>query len=143
MLPATVWFAPPPPPATTRKSIDALFGTVAEFDEELCGLVPFALVEETLNVYEADPVNCPSVNVYEVELVVAAVRGVSGVVPLRYGVIVIAERFLPPVLPNVHVTVTSLEFPDAVAVPIVGACGAVVGVTGLALTVLVEFPLLF
>jgi hypothetical protein len=61
--------------------------------------------------------------VYEVELVVAAVRGVSAVVPLRNGVIVIAERALPPFAPLVQVTVNSFAELDAVAVPIVGACG--------------------
>jgi hypothetical protein len=71
------------------------------------------------------------------------VREVSAVVPLRNGVMVIAERFLPPLFPNVQVTVTSLETPDAVAVPIVGAWGKVVGVTGLAVAVLVEVPLPF
>jgi len=54
-----------------------------------------------------------------VELVVAAIRGVSAVIPFKYGVIVIDVRFLPPLLPNVQVTVTF--DPDVVAVPIVGA----------------------
>jgi hypothetical protein len=47
------------------------------------------------------------VNVYDVELVVAAVREVSAVVPFKNGVIVMAVNALPPLLLRVHVTVIS------------------------------------
>ena len=80
---------------------------------------------------------------YDVELVVAAVRAVSAVVPLRNGVMVIALSAFPPFDPLVQVTVTSLADVDAVAVPIVGTCGRVVGVTAAAFGVLTVVPKLF
>ena len=74
---------------------------------------------------------------------VAAVCEVCAVVPLRNGVIVIDERFLPPLFPSVQVTVTSVVYPEVVAVPIVGACGAVVAVTALNGVELPVVPKLF
>ena len=54
-----------------------------------------------------------------------------------------AVRFLPPLLLSVQVTVAEATLVEAVAVPIVGACGKVVGVTADAFAVLVVVPKLF